>query len=76
MEDMTPEKQQELLARLSDLIGDLRWTNTLLEDGKIVFAHRKLQGVRAKALMMVNSVKGVKPPEETAENVAPETTEA
>lgn len=42
--------KDELLRRLSDVIGDLKWVNTLLEDGKFISCHRKIQGVRTKVM--------------------------
>ncbi len=47
----------ELLARCSDLISDLSWARTLVEDGKEVPCHRKLQGLMAKLLSLVEFAK-------------------
>ena len=49
--------KDELLKRLSDLIGDLKWASTLVEDGKEIPCGRKLQGARSKMLTLVNLVK-------------------
>lgn len=46
-----------MFKRMQDMFGDLKWTEHLVEDGKDVPAHRKLQGLKAKMLATMDLVK-------------------
>ncbi len=66
--------------RLQDVFSDIKWANNLVEEGKEVPAHRKLQGVRAKLLCIMELVNKQMPDDipvkwEETTDVAPETTQ-
>ena len=46
-----------MMKRMQDIFGDIKWTEHLVEDGKDVTAHRKLQGIKAKMLATMEMVK-------------------
>jgi len=64
--------KDEIFRRCSDLITEVKWARTLVEEGKEVPCYRKLQGVSTKLLSMVDFIKTI-PNDiliETSENVA------
>lgn len=48
MEDLTLKKL--LIRRMQDILSDVKWANSLVEEGKEVPADRKLQGIRTKVM--------------------------
>lgn len=69
-----------LIQRLQDIFDDVKWANSLIESGKEVPADRKLQGVRAKMVTLMEGISKEMPDDfvlnaETSENVAKETSE-
>ena len=71
-----------IIKRMQDIFSDVKWANHLVEEGKEVPADRKLQGIRAKMLVLMDVVHRNLPDdlpfiqeEDATENVAQATPE-
>lgn len=70
-----------LIRRLSDIFSDVKFANSLVDEGKEVHTSRRLQGVKTKILNLMEDVKNHFPDvqmeiEESTTNVAPEAAQA
>ncbi len=50
---MNVNLKEEIQKRLSDVIGDVKFSNILLEEGKEILCSRKMQGVQTKLLQLL-----------------------
>lgn len=80
MENMT--LKNVIVKGMQDVFSDVKWANHLVEEGKEVWADRKLQGIRTKMLVLMDMVHRNIPDdlpfvqeEDATENVAQATTE-
>ena len=63
----------EIEEKVKDLIGEARSASDLLEDGKVIQCHRRLQSIRTKLLSLLSKEDTATPVGVSAENVVEKT---